>query len=88
MLVLKLYKYEWLILQIVGTALLVLCVMAITDKNNMAIPKGMTPFGVGLIVTVIGMTLGSNCGYAINPARDLGPRIFTAMAGWGTEPVR
>jgi glycerol uptake facilitator-like aquaporin len=37
---------------------------------------------------VIGMTFGFNAGYAINPARDLGPRLFTAVAGWGGEVFR
>ncbi|MEQ1843616.1 MAG: aquaporin, partial [Verrucomicrobiales bacterium] len=36
----------------------------------------------------IGMTFGFNSGYAINPARDLAPRIFTAIAGWGPEVFR
>jgi glycerol uptake facilitator-like aquaporin len=34
------------------------------------------------------MTFGFNCGYAINPARDLGPRLFTWIGGWGTEVFR
>jgi MIP family channel proteins len=69
--------------QIFGTCLLSLCVLAITDPRNMEVPKGFIPLVVGFTVTVIGMTFGSNCGYAINPARDLAPRAFTAMAGWG-----
>jgi len=43
---------------------------------------------VGLLVVLIGATFGFNSGYAINPARDLGPRVFTAIAGWGTEVFR
>ncbi|KAJ7357531.1 hypothetical protein OS493_024336 [Desmophyllum pertusum] len=69
--------------QVFGTALLVGCVFAIIDKNNNSPDKGATPVMIGLVVFVIGATFGFNCGYAINPARDLGPRIFTAMAGWG-----
>ena len=38
---------------------------------------------VGLIVVAIGMAFGFNAGYAINPARDFGPRLFTSVAGWG-----
>ncbi|CAB1332633.1 unnamed protein product [Coregonus sp. 'balchen'] len=42
-------------------------------------------FTVGFVVLVIGLSMGFNSGYAVNPARDLGPRIFTALAGWGSE---
>jgi glycerol uptake facilitator-like aquaporin len=40
---------------------------------------------VGAAVVLIGMTFGHNCGYAINPARDFGPRLFTYIAGWGAD---
>jgi len=65
--------------------MLLLFVMALTDSKNAGPSPNYTPLFIGLVVTVIGMTFGMNCGYAINPARDLSPRIFTAMAGWGTE---
>ena len=48
----------------------------------------MTPILVGATVLVIGITFGFNAGYAINPARDLGPRLFTFVAGWGSEVFR
>ncbi len=69
--------------QVVGTAMLVLCVFALGDSKNQPPSANLAPLFVGLTVVAIGMTLGYNCGYAINPARDLGPRLFTAMAGWG-----
>lgn len=72
-------------LQIFATALLLICIFAITDPRNMQPSKGITAISIGLVVVVIGMTFGLNCGYAINPARDLGPRIFTLAAGFGVE---
>lgn len=77
-----------LIDQIVGTALLMLVILAIGDTRNLAPTGNVAPILVGLLVTVIGMSFGLNAGYAINPARDLGPRLFTAVAGWGTEVFR
>ena len=69
--------------QFLGTCLLLLCVCAITDPRNMKLDKQMVPVGVGITVLGIGLSLGHNCGYAVNPARDLGPRVFTLLAGWG-----
>lgn len=71
--------------QVFGTALLLGCILAISDQKNGPPPKGLAALMVGLVVFVIGMTFGFNCGYAINPARDFGPRVFTAMAGYGYE---
>jgi glycerol uptake facilitator protein len=69
--------------QIVGTFFLVLLVFAVTD--DLALPPGsnMGPLIVGFIVLAIGLSFGANAGYAINPARDFGPRIFAWIAGWG-----
>lgn len=72
--------------QVFGTFLLISCILAITDKRNMLPNLGLLPIALGSIVFAIGTSFGFNCGYAINPARDLGPRIFTAIAGYGTEP--
>lgn len=74
--------------QVVGTALLVAVIFGITDSRNSPAPAGVTPVIVGLLVVLIGATFGFNAGYAINPARDLGPRLFTAVAGWGAEVFR
>jgi MIP family channel proteins len=88
------YPQPWLstfgglIDQVVGTALLVGVVFAIGDQRNLAPPPNIGPVIVGLLVLVIGMSFGLNAGYAINPARDFGPRLFTLVAGWGTEVFR
>ena len=74
--------------QVVGTALLVGVIFGITDNRNSPAPAGLAPLIVGLLVVVIGATFGFNSGYAINPARDLGPRLFTFVAGWGSEVFR
>ncbi|XP_033120628.1 aquaporin-7-like isoform X2 [Anneissia japonica] len=71
--------------QVFATALLMACILAITDKDNNKPPNGMEPFIVGLVVFAIGLAYGLNCGYAINPARDFGPRLLTACAGYGKE---
>jgi MIP family channel proteins len=74
-----------LIDQIVGTAMLLLCIFALTDARNSPPAANLAPVLIGSVVLVIGISIGYNSGYAINPARDLGPRLFTYMAGWGIE---
>ena len=74
--------------QVVGTALLVGVIFAITDTRNSPAPAGLAPVVVGLLVLLIGATYGFNSGYAINPARDFGPRLFTFVGGWGAEVFR
>ena len=67
--------------QIIGTALLLLMIFAITDERNQP-PGNLQPILVGLVVVVIGMSFGAMHGYAINPARDFGPRLWTVVAGF------
>ena len=68
--------------QIIGTAILVMLVFAIIDARNTAPGANLAAFIIGLVVVGIGMTLGANAGYAINPARDLGPRLVAFAWGW------
>lgn len=68
--------------QIVGTAFLVVFVVALIDMRNTGVKANLGPLLVGLAVAAIGMSFGANAGYAINPARDLGPRLFAWAAGW------
>ncbi len=76
------------IFQIVGTSLLLCLIGALTDEKNNSPPKNIFPITIGQLIISIGSSFGYNCGYPLNPARDLGPRIFTAIAGWGKEPFR
>ncbi|MCF8564165.1 aquaporin family protein [Alicyclobacillus tolerans] len=69
--------------QVLGTFLLVLLVLAIGDAKNSGVQANLGPFIVGLAVAAIGMSFGVDAGYAINPARDFGPRLFAWLAGWG-----
>lgn len=68
--------------QIVGTAFLVGLIWAITDARNAVIAPAWQPLAIGLVVVAIGISWGGMHGYAINPARDLGPRLFTLVAGF------
>uniref|UniRef100_A0A0K0D3V5 Aquaporin-9 n=1 Tax=Angiostrongylus cantonensis TaxID=6313 RepID=A0A0K0D3V5_ANGCA len=70
--------------QILGTAILAGLICLITDKRH-KIPTGFVPPAAGAIMCMIAMTYGANGGFAINPARDLGPRLFTLCAGYGWE---
>jgi glycerol uptake facilitator protein len=69
--------------QIVGTAFLVMFVFALVDRLNLPPGVNLAPLLVGLAVAAIGMSFGANAGYAINPARDFGPRFFAWLGGWG-----
>ena len=74
--------------QVIGTALLIMGIFALVDAKSAGLPPYMVPLTVGLLVVAIGATFGMNSGYAINPARDFGPRLFTFIAGWGGEVFR
>ena len=70
--------------QIIGTAILLFVILAVGDIRNSAPVANLAPLIVGLIVVVIGMAYGTNAGYAINPARDFGPRLASFLTGYGT----
>ncbi len=72
--------------QFIGTALLLFLIRAVTDTRNNAALSNLGPFIVGLVVVVIGQSFGTMAGYAINPARDLGPRLLACVGGWGVTP--
>ncbi|MEZ0166583.1 MIP/aquaporin family protein [Kineococcus sp. LSe6-4] len=70
--------------QVVGTAILVFLIFAVSQAKATPPGANLAPFIVGLIVVAIGFAWGSNAGYAINPARDFGPRLASFITGYGT----
>ena len=73
--------------QVVGTAFLVAFVFAVVDELNQPVRANLAPVVIGFVVVAIGLSFGANAGYAINPARDLGPRLFAGLAGWGEVAI-
>ncbi|MER7312620.1 MIP/aquaporin family protein [Streptomyces halstedii] len=68
--------------QVIGTAILLLLIMAITDTLNTPPGANLGALIIGLVVVAIGMAWGTNAGYAINPARDFGPRLASFITGY------
>jgi glycerol uptake facilitator protein len=80
------YLHNWVgpfVDQVVGTAFLVGFVFAIVDEFNQPVRANLAPLAIGFVVVAVGLSFGANAGYAINPARDFGPRLFAWVAGWG-----
>jgi glycerol uptake facilitator protein len=77
------HSHSNIISEVVGTLMLVLALLAVLSPANLLpgsdLAKGIGPLLVGVIIWAIGLSLGGQTGYAINPARDLGPRIAHAV---------
>ena len=71
--------------EFVGTALLVGLIFAITDGRNQPVQGNMNPLIIGFLIVAIGASFGLNTGYAINPARDFGPRLWIALVSGGAS---
>ena len=69
--------------QMVGTAILVAVIFALTSAVNNPPLANLGPLVIGLLVVAIGLGWGANAGYAINPARDFGPRLASYLTGYG-----
>jgi glycerol uptake facilitator protein len=79
------YYHSWVgpfVDELVGTALLVGLIFAVIDEYNAPVKANLAPLIIGFIIAAIGLSFGANSGYAINPARDFGPRLFAWIAGW------
>jgi glycerol uptake facilitator protein len=73
-------------IEVLGTAILMLVIMGCTDERNRTRPQSLTPVTIGLTVTILISLLGPLTMAAFNPARDLAPRLFSLLAGWGAVP--
>ncbi|GLB45121.1 putative MIP aquaporin (TC 1.A.8) family protein [Lyophyllum shimeji] len=69
--------------EFLATAMLIIAILAATDRKNSPPPNGLLPVALFLVVLGIALSLGMETGFAINPARDLGPRLLTSMVGYG-----
>jgi len=71
------------LVEMVITAIMMALIMALTDDGN-GLPRGpMAPLLIGLLIATIGAAMGPLTGFALNPARDFGPKLFAWVAGWG-----
>jgi len=70
--------------QVIGTAILLFLIFALTDLLNNPPRANLAPWIIGLVVVAIGMAWGTDAGYAINPARDFGPRLAQYITGYST----
>ncbi|KAL3201586.1 hypothetical protein MRX96_012614 [Rhipicephalus microplus] len=72
--------------QVIATGIMMVCVEAIGDTRNFGgIPPHIHPICLGLMIMAIIFSFAYNCMCPLNPARDISPRLFTLMAGWGPE---
>jgi len=69
--------------EFLGSAMLIIAIFCATDKRNASPSLGLVPLVLFIALLGIGLGLGLETGAAVNPARDLGPRIMTAMVGYG-----
>ncbi len=72
--------------EFVGTALLLIAIGGLTDKANSERPTALTAALIGLTITLLIALFGPLSMACFNPARDLGPRFFSSLAGWGSLP--
>lgn len=73
-------------LEVIGTAILLLVICYLSDHRRRALSLTAVAFGIGLTVTLLICWLGPVTMACFNPARDLAPRVYSALAGWGAVP--
>jgi glycerol uptake facilitator protein len=83
----KITIFQAFMCEVVITGILMSLIMALTDDGN-GVPRGaMAPLLIGIVVALIGSSFGPLTGFAMNAARDFGPRLFAVVAGWGTPAL-
>ncbi|CDF58387.1 MIP/aquaporin family protein [Thermobrachium celere] len=76
------------LVEVAITAFLLVVVLAVGDTRNQSAPTpGMAAVMIGITIAIIGSSFGPLTGFAMNPARDLGPRLFAMLAGWGSAAI-
>ncbi|MBP3039892.1 aquaporin [Bacillaceae bacterium Marseille-Q3522] len=80
--------FDAFLVEMAITALLMVVIFAVTDQRNGAAPSGgIAALSIGLTIAICGISFGPLTGFAMNPARDLGPRLFLLISGWGAEAI-
>ncbi|MDK2564991.1 MIP family channel protein [Romboutsia sedimentorum] len=79
---------EALFVEILITMFLVMVILAVGDAKNSNRPHAnLAPVMIGLTIAILGGSFGVLTGFAMNPARDLGPKLFAVIAGWGSDAL-
>nr|MBP8254843.1 aquaporin family protein [Citrobacter sp.] len=76
-------NFQAMTVELVITAVLMMSILALTDDNNGGSKSFAPALLIGILIAVIGASLGPLTGFAMNPARDFGPKLFAFFAGWG-----
>ena len=85
---LALNSFDALLVETFITMLLVIVILAVGEEKNSNKPMAnLAPVFIGVTIAIIGGSFGVLTGFAMNPARDFGPKIFAVLAGWGTEAL-
>nr|WP_321270656.1 MIP/aquaporin family protein [uncultured Tolumonas sp.] len=69
--------------ELIITSILMCLILSLTDEKNSANRGILNPLLIGILVAVIGTATAPLTGFAMNPARDFGPKLFAYLAGWG-----
>ena len=79
---------EALFVEILITMFLMMVILAVGDAKNSNRPHAnLAPVMIGLTIAILGGSFGVLTGFAMNPARDLGPKLFAVIAGWGSDAI-